>query len=150
KNHIVASVEHKDAHEAQREIREINTGIMTVSAAQLKKWLPQLSNRNNQKEFYLTDIVALAVADKQPVVGITAGCPEEVQGINDRCELIKLERYYQQMAANKLALSGVTIADPSRLDIRGDDIEIAEDVTIDVNVILSGKIRIGKNTHIGP
>ncbi len=146
---IIRIVEHKDANKQQLAIREINTGILTASVSHLKSWLPRLGNMNQQKEYYLTDIIALAVSDGISVGGILAHCPEEVQGVNDRWELTKLERYYQQTMAKKLALAGVTFADPNRLDVRGDDVQVGHDVFIDANVILEGKIRIGNDTRIG-
>lgn len=147
---IVGIVEHKDATLAQLKICEINTGIMTATAQHLKNWLPQLKNSNCQKEYYLTDIVALAAADGHPVGGIMTRCSEEVKGVNDRWELVNLERHFQRTMAKKLALAGATIIDPNRFDMRGDNVHVAHDVTIDVNVVLEGKIRIGKNSTIGP
>lgn len=147
---IINIVEHKDADKTQLKIREINTGIMTASAEHFKKWLPHLKSNNRQKEFYLTDIVALAVEDGINIHSVTAPCVEEVQGINDRWELARLERYHQKNRAKQLALAGATIMDPTRLDIRGEDIEVAQDVLLDVNVVMAGKIRIGKNSQIGP
>ncbi|WP_260511899.1 bifunctional UDP-N-acetylglucosamine diphosphorylase/glucosamine-1-phosphate N-acetyltransferase GlmU [Coxiella burnetii] len=147
---ILSIVEHKDAEEHQLKIREINTGIMTTTAMNLKKWLPQLNNNNCQKEYYLTDTVALAVAEGCPVGGVAAKCCEEVQGVNDRWELTKLERYYQRLMAKKLSLAGVTIIDPERFDARGENIEIAPDVVIDVNVILEGNVQLDRNVRIGP
>ncbi len=147
---IIRIVEHKDATPAQLKIREINTGIMVAQAKHLKNWLPKLKNSNRQKEYYLTDAVAQAVADGLPVGGVMAHCSQEVQGVNDRWELANLERYFQRTMAKKLALAGATIIDPNRLDVRGDDVHVAHDVTIDVNVVLEGKIKIGKNSKIGP
>ena len=147
---IIRIVEHKDATTKQLKIHEVNTGIMTTQGRHLKTWLPQLKNTNGQKEYYLTDIVALAVAEDFPVGGVLAHCPEEVQGVNDRWELAMLERYYQRTMAKRLALAGATIVDPNRMDIRGDDVHVSHDVIIDVNVVLEGKIRIGKNTYIWP
>lgn len=146
---ITAIVEHRDATEAQRAIKEINTGIMTAPVTQLKKWLPQLRNQNQQQEFYLTDIIALAAAEGLSVCGAQAHSNEETRGVNDRTELAALERYYQHQTANALMRQGVTIADPGRIDIRG-DVSIAPDVFLDVNVILEGRVVIGKNSHIGP
>lgn len=146
---IVRIVEHKDATPKQLKIREINTGIMTTQGRHLKKWLPKLKNNNRQKEYYLTDIVSLAVAEDFPVGGVLVHHPEEVQGVNDRWELALLERYYQRQIAKRLALAGATIVDLDRLDVRGDDTHVGHDVIIDVNVILEGKIRIGKNSRIG-
>lgn len=147
---IIDIVEHEDANRQQLKICEINTGIMTTSSANLKRWLPRLGNNNQQKEYYLTDIVAMAVAEGCHVGGVIVHCFEEVQGINNRWDLIKLERYFQQSMAKKLALAGATIMDPNRIDIRGDNVHVSHDVIIDVNVILEGKIRLGRNVRIGP
>lgn len=146
---IIAIVEHKDASPDQRKIKEINTGIINVPASHLKNWLPRLTKNNKQGEYYLTDIVAIAVADGYPVGGVLANCSEEVQGVNDRWQLATLERYYQLTQAKRLAYSGVTIRDPFRIYVRG-KVEIERDVILDVNVILEGKVSIGKNTTIGP
>lgn len=145
---ILAIVEHKDASQRQRAIKEINTGILTTSAAHLKDWLPRVKNKNTQSEFYLTDIVALAVHDGNPVGGVLAHCHEEVQGVNDRWEQANLERYYQRAQAKKLAYSGVCIRDPERLDIRG-YAKVGRDVVLDVNVVLEGNVEIGNGCHIG-
>jgi len=147
---IIGIVEHKDSTSAQLKIREINTGIMIAQARHLKNWLPKLKNLNRQKEYYLTDVVAMAVGDGHPVGGIMAHCWEEVQGVNDRWELANLERYYQRTMAKKLALAGATLIDFNRLDVRGDDVQVGHDVIIDVNVVLEGKVKIGKNSKIGP
>jgi bifunctional UDP-N-acetylglucosamine pyrophosphorylase / glucosamine-1-phosphate N-acetyltransferase len=148
-NDIVAIVEQKDATPTQQAIQEINTGIMSAPCDALKTWLPQLKNQNAQSEFYLTDIVALAVQDQVKVVGSFASCHHEVSGVNDRNELIQLERYYQQQQAQDLLLQGVTILDPQRFDVRG-DVQIAKDVTIDINVILEGNVVIDEGASIGP
>lgn len=147
---IISIVEHKDANDQQRKICEINTGIMSASVKSLKNWLPCLTNNNCQKEYYLTDMVALAVANGCLVKSIRPSFHEEVQGVNDRWELIHLERYYQCLMAQKLALSGATIADPNRIDIRGENIQVSRDVFIDVNAVLEGKIQLGANVKIGP
>lgn len=148
-SNIIAIVEHKDASEAQRRIKEINTGIITANAKDLKKWLPKLKNNNKQNEYYLTDIVGLAVGEGLSVGGVKAASRQEVQGVNDRWELARLERYYQLSKAQEIAYSGVTIMDPNRLDIRG-NVKIGKDVTLDVNVILEGDVEIGSNVVIGP
>ena len=145
---ITAIVEHRDASEQQRAIREINTGIMTAPARALKKWLPQLKNANRQGEYYLTDIIALAAATSVPVYGARSACNEETRGVNDRAELAALERFYQQRTALTLMRQGVTLADPARLDVRG-KISIAADVFLDINVILEGKVVIGSHSRIG-
>ena len=146
---IIAIIEHKDATPAQRKIREINTGILTTSAKHLKNWLPKLKNENKQGEYYLTDIVELAVDNGHPVGGVMAHCREEVQGVNDRWEQAHLERYFQETQAKLLAYSGVTIRDPSRLDVRG-QVKIGKDVTLDINVVMEGNVEIGNGCFIGP
>jgi len=146
---IIAIVEHRDASEQQLAIKEINTGIITTSARFLKSWLPELKNNNNQQEYYLTDIVAMAVKSGHPVGGIMASCREEVFGVNDRWQLATLERYYQHTLAEELAYAGVTIMDPRRLDIRG-KVETGKDVIIDINVVLEGNVSIGSHCKIGP
>ena len=149
KGNVVAIVEHKDADEKQRKIKEINSGILTASAKQLKTYLPQLTNNNTQKEYYLTDIIALVNADGCPIVDVIAHSPEEVFGVNDRQQLAQLERYYQYQAALQLMMQGVTLADPKRFDLRG-ELDSAKDVVIDINVIIEGKVTIGTKTVIGP
>lgn len=148
-NQVISIVEEKDATETQRKIKEINTGIFLVNAKDLHRWLPQLQNHNAQGEYYLTDIISLAVKEKMPITTVNAESPEEVQGINDRAQLVALERYHQQKMAKQFLLAGVTIIDPQRFDLRG-ELTAAEDVTIDINVILEGKVSIGKNSVIGP
>lgn len=147
--HIIAIVEQRDANEQQQAIQEINTGIITAPARYLKKWLPQLKNANRQKEYYLTDIIASAVAEGLAVHGARATCNEEIRGVNDRVELAALERFYQRRTAATLMRQGVTLADPNRLDVRG-DVVIASDVFLDINVVLEGRVVIGKNSRIGP
>jgi len=149
KNTIISIVEEKDANTKQRAITEINTGIYLVSASHLQKWLPQITNHNAQQEFYLTDLIALAVNEKIPVHSAQPDEYEEILGINDRLQLACLERFYQERFAKKLMLQGVTLLDPHRFDARG-DISIAQDVVIDVNVILEGNVKIGKHCVIGP
>jgi bifunctional UDP-N-acetylglucosamine pyrophosphorylase/glucosamine-1-phosphate N-acetyltransferase len=146
---VVQIVEQRDANEAQRNIKEINTGILTAPASYLKKWLPNLTNQNQQQEYYLTDIVAMAVTEGVPVRAHRAICAEETRGINDRAELAAAERFYQRRLAERYMRQGVTIADPSRIDIRG-EASIAADVFLDINVILEGRVVIGKNSRIGP
>lgn len=146
---IISIVEHKDATENQLKIHEVNTGIIMTSAKHLKTWLPKLKNANKQNEYYLTDIVALAVEEGVSVGGVYAHRREEMQGVNDRWQLANLERYYQYDLARALTLQGVTVMDPTRLDIRG-DVDIAIDVTLDVNVILEGRVKIGAHSVIGP
>lgn len=146
---VTAIVEHKDANEKERAIKEINTGILTAPAKELKKWLPKLKNKNAQGEYYLTDLIGLVANAGFPVGGVLAQCHEEVKGVNDRWQLAELERYFQYETARALTLKGVTIVDPKRFEARAASLEIAQDVELDINVILEGKIKIGFNTRIG-
>lgn len=146
---IVAIVEEKDASPEQRKIKEINTGILTTTAAHLKEWLPQLSNNNAQNEFYLTDIISIAVQEGFFVGGIKPKDAVEVRGINNLIELATLERHYQYQKACELMLEGVIIVDPYRIDIRG-DFSAAPGVCIDINVVIEGKVTIASNSVIGP
>ncbi|MBU2713580.1 bifunctional UDP-N-acetylglucosamine diphosphorylase/glucosamine-1-phosphate N-acetyltransferase GlmU [Zooshikella harenae] len=146
---ITAIVEHKDAAPEQLAIKEINTGIMAVKTEKLKQWLPKLSNDNAQGEYYLTDIVAMAVADGMTVNGVHPSCEQEVQGVNNRVQLAELERWFQYEQAKQLMLAGATVADPNRLDVRG-DVSVGQDVFIDVNVVFEGAVTIGDNVVIGP
>ena len=146
---IVAIVEHKDANEQQLLIREVNTGICTTSAKNLKRWLPRLKNANAQGEYYLTDIVGLAGVDGVSVGGVLARSTQEVQGVNDRWQMAQLEHYYQSEMAKQLALSGVAIMDMHRTYVRG-DVDISQDVVLDVNVVMEGNVKLGKHTRIGP
>ncbi|WP_447511748.1 bifunctional UDP-N-acetylglucosamine diphosphorylase/glucosamine-1-phosphate N-acetyltransferase GlmU [Acinetobacter geminorum] len=145
---IQAIVEHKDATEAQRQIQEINTGIYCVSNAKLHEWLPKLSNENAQGEYYLTDIVAMAVADGLEIASIQPELAFEVEGVNDRLQLAALEREFQQQQAKELMQQGVTFADPARFDLRG-FVKVGHDVRIDVNVIIEGDCELGDFVEIG-
>lgn len=145
---LTGIVEHKDASQAMLAIREVNTGILLAPAGKLGGWLARLENSNSQGEFYLTDIVAMAVEDGIAVEALKTTNPLEVSGVNDRLQLAALERYYQRMNAEELMQQGVTLRDPARLDIRG-EISCGQDVIIDVNVILEGKVSIGNNVRIG-
>ena len=146
---ILGIVEEKDATEPQRTIKEIYAGILATSAANLLSWLPNLSNANAQQEYYLTEIVDFAVKDGCAIQGVFATAPEEIQGVNTRSQLIQLERYYQQQQAERLLNAGVTVLDPARFDLRGELI-VGQDVVIDVNVIIEGKVVIGNGCYIGP
>lgn len=145
---IQAIVEHKDATEAQRQIQEINTGIYCVSNAKLHEWLPRLSNNNAQGEYYLTDIVAMAVADGLEIASIQPELAYEVEGVNDRIQLAALEREFQAQQALELMRQGVTFNDPKRFDLRG-SLKVGQDVRIDVNVIIEGDCELGDNVEIG-
>lgn len=145
---IQAIVEHKDATDAQRQIQEINTGIYCVSNAKLHEWLPKLSNENAQGEYYLTDIVAMAVADGLEIASIQPELAFEVEGVNDRLQLAALERDFQQQQAKELMQQGVTFADAARFDLRG-SVKVGHDVRIDVNVIIEGDCELGDFVEIG-
>lgn len=145
---IVGIVEQKDASETEKAIREINTGIMVVSTPQLKKWLSTLSNNNAQKEYYLTDIVARAVADGVPVVSTRPSAIWETLGVNSKVQLAELERIHQRNVANALLEHGVTLADPARIDVRG-TLSCGRDVSIDVNCVFEGKVELEDGVVIG-
>lgn len=147
--HIVAIVEEKDASPEQRHITEINTGIMAFNTRLLKSWLTGLDTGNAQGEYYLTDTVAIATAEGNEVVALQTQDKDEVQGVNNRLQLAELERAWQLRHARTLALQGVTIMDPARLDIRG-SLQVGRDVVIDVNVIFEGNNKLGNNVRIGP
>lgn len=145
---IQAIVEHKDASEEQRQIKEINTGIYAVSNAKLHEWLPNLSNDNAQGEYYLTDIVAMALADGMQVASVEPEQAFEVEGVNDRVQLAALERQFQAYQAKQLMQQGVHLIDPSRFDLRG-NLTVGQDVRIDINVIIEGDCELGDNVEIG-
>jgi bifunctional UDP-N-acetylglucosamine pyrophosphorylase/glucosamine-1-phosphate N-acetyltransferase len=146
---IIGVIEEKDATHDERKITEINPGIYLASGAQLRQWLPQLKNKNAQTEYYLTDMIALSVQNQIPIHAVQPHAREEILGVNDRIQLAQLERIYQRQQAEKWMLRGVTICDPSRLDIRG-EVQIGRDVVLDVNVILEGRVVIGDGCKIGP
>lgn len=146
---VQAIVEHKDASEAQRAIREGNTGILAVPGKRLADWLGRLSNSNAQGEYYLTDVIAMAVADGLIVATERAADEMEVLGANDRIQLAQLECHYQQCIARRLMTQGVTLRDPHRFDVRG-EVTVGRDVTIDINVILEGRVVIEDDVQIGP
>ncbi|MCU7937149.1 MAG: bifunctional UDP-N-acetylglucosamine diphosphorylase/glucosamine-1-phosphate N-acetyltransferase GlmU [Candidatus Thiodiazotropha sp. (ex Dulcina madagascariensis)] len=142
-------VEQKDASERELEISEINTGIMAVNRARLEGWLSRVDNNNAQKEYYLTDIIALAVADGVNIQAVHPNAEEEVMGVNDRKQLAHLERYYQRRQADLLMQSGATLTDPARVDIRG-RLTTGRDVFIDCNVIVEGEVSLADGVSIGP
>lgn len=146
---VQAIVEDKDANPEQLKICEGNTGILVAPRTQLIDWLGRLSNSNAQGEYYLTDIIAMAVADGLQVATETASDAMEVQGANDRGQLSELERHYQQRTARRLMAQGVTLLDPARFDVRG-EVSVGRDVLIDINVILEGQVEIADNVSIGP
>lgn len=145
---IQAIVEHKDANDEQRKIKEFNTGIYCVSNAKLHQWLPQLSNQNAQGEYYLTDIIAMAITDGLEVASVEPTLAFEVEGVNDRIQLAALEREFQQDQAKKLMQQGVHLIDPARFDLRG-NLTVGQDVRIDINVIIEGDCEFGDHVEIG-
>jgi bifunctional UDP-N-acetylglucosamine pyrophosphorylase/glucosamine-1-phosphate N-acetyltransferase len=146
---VTAIVEHKDASESQKAIREGNTGILAVPGKRLADWLGRLSNNNAQGEYYLTDVIAMAVNDGLTVATAQPLDAMEVQGANDRKQLADLERHHQLREARRLMALGVTLRDPSRFDVRG-EVTVGRDVMIDINVILEGRVVIEDDVSIGP
>ncbi|MEH6639863.1 MAG: bifunctional UDP-N-acetylglucosamine diphosphorylase/glucosamine-1-phosphate N-acetyltransferase GlmU [Porticoccaceae bacterium] len=146
---VIGIVEQKDASVDQLAIAEINTGIMAMPVTRLKEWLPQLSNDNAQGEYYLTDIVALAAQQKMVIETLHPESIEEVEGVNNRSQLARLERYYQARQAETLMEAGVALADPARFDCRG-SITAGRDVFIDINCVFAGEVALGDGVSIGP
>ena len=148
-DNIIAIVEEKDATIEQQSICEVNAGFIVISAEILNQWIDFLKNKNKQNEYYLTDMVEIAVKNNIRVSTILAESAIEVQGVNTRSQLSEAERYYQIMQAHHLMDKGVGIADPSRFDLRG-SLEIGLDNEIDVNVVMEGKLKLGDNNTIAP
>jgi bifunctional UDP-N-acetylglucosamine pyrophosphorylase / glucosamine-1-phosphate N-acetyltransferase len=152
KNQVQAIVEHKDATEAQRQIKEVNTGFLACPSAWLAGWLPKLNNTNAQGEYYLTDILAMAVAEGRAVETLSPAAEWEVTGINSKDQLALLERTYQLEIAKRLMTDGTSLADPARIDVRGTltcGNGTISDVAIDVNCIFEGKVHLAPNVKIG-
>ncbi|WMQ74777.1 MAG: Bifunctional protein GlmU [Sodalis sp.] len=145
---VVGIVEQKDANEQQRQIKEINTGILVVGGGDLKRWLGQLTNHNVQSEFYLTDIIAMAWHEGRKINAVQPSRHSEVEGVNNRLQLARLERLFQQEQAERLLLAGVMLSDPMRFDLRG-ELCHGQDVFIDTNVILEGRVTLGNRVIIG-
>lgn len=146
---IVKIIEEKDATDTEKAILEVNPGIYLAKARLFKSWLPQISNKNAQQEYYLTDIIGLAVSSQVPIYNIEPKDQEEILGVNDRVQLANLERYYQRQQAELLMRQGITLYDPSRIDVRG-ELTVGKDTLIDINVIFEGTVKIGKHCVIGP
>ncbi|MDX1514795.1 MAG: NTP transferase domain-containing protein, partial [Gammaproteobacteria bacterium] len=136
---VLGIVEEKDASDDERSIKEINTGILAAPASALRRWVEALDNRNAQGEYYLTDVIAMAVGEGIEIRTVSPTTPEETLGANDRIELSRLERAYQRREAEALMRAGVSLDDPARLDVRG-QVSAGRDVRIDVNVILEGDV----------
>jgi len=145
---VMGIVEEKDANSRQRALREINTGIVVAPTKKLKSWLAKLQNNNAQKEYYLTDIVALATKERVPVTAIQADTAWEALGVNSRAQLAELERVYQRKLAASLLEQGVALADPSRCDVRG-SLACGRDVAIDVNCVFEGEVKVGDGVSVG-
>jgi bifunctional UDP-N-acetylglucosamine pyrophosphorylase/glucosamine-1-phosphate N-acetyltransferase len=145
---VTRIVEEKDADDAERTIHEINTGILVAPSAALARWLPGLGNRNAQGEYYLTDIVALAVAEGMPVTTAHPDAVWETEGINSKAQLAALERVHQRNVAEILMESGVTLADPARIDVRG-NLVCGSDVSIDVNCVFEGNVKVDAGATVG-
>lgn len=146
---VIGIVEEKDCSADQRAITEINSGIMCARSTELKRWLDGVNNNNAQGEYYLTDIVEIAVQAGNPIAALQPANSAEVEGINSRQQLAQVERIYQSQRAAQLMNAGVTIIDPHRIDIRG-NVEIGQDTVLDINTVIVGPSKIGKNVTIGP
>ena len=142
-------VEHKDATDSERRIDEVNTGLLAAPCARLRKWLAALGNDNAQGEYYLTDVIGMAAGEGLRVEGVIADDPAEVHGINDRRQLAEAEKILRRRNADRLLRDGVTLVDPERIDVRG-SLQCGQDVTIDVNVVFHGDVRLGDRVVIGP
>ena len=146
---IQAIVEYRDATASQRAISEINSGILAAPTSMLRAWLKSLNTDNSQGEYYLTDVIAMAVADQVPVTGIVADDEAEVLGVNDRAQLAQAERIFQRRVTQELMRAGVTFADPDRVDIRG-SLTCGTDCFIDVNTVFVGDVTLANNVVVGP
>lgn len=149
KGSVCAIVEHKDASEAELRINEVNTGIICAPTARIKAWVAKLNNDNQQNEYYLTDITALAVEEDLEVLSTAPHLDWEAQGVNDQLQLSLLERNWQRHLAQQLLISGVVISDPERIDIRG-TLNVEKDVRIDVGCVFEGQVVLREGVHIGP
>ena len=142
-------VEQKDASDDEAAVSEINSGVFVIPAKPLKGWLDQLRPQNAQGEYYLTDIVGLAVSDGVPVTAVIADDTDEIMGINDRVQLARAECAFQHRTAEALMRAGARLADPARIDVRG-TVTVGRDVFIDVNAVLTGDVVLGDRVHVGP
>lgn len=145
---ITRNVEQKDATTDELSVCEINTGFLVADRARLRDWLARITNDNAQGEYYLTDVIALAVGDGHKVASAQAGTIEEVSGINDRVQLAALERFYQRTVAESLMRAGVSLADPNRIDVRG-SLTAGQDVFIDINLVVDGTVQLGSRVSVG-
>jgi bifunctional UDP-N-acetylglucosamine pyrophosphorylase/glucosamine-1-phosphate N-acetyltransferase len=145
---VTRIVEQRDCDAKERKIRECNTGVLAANAKWLKRWLARLKPANTQREYYLTDIIAMAVKDKIKVAPLIAPTEIEVQGVNDKVQLAALEAEYRHERAQALMLAGVTVIDPKRIDVRG-AVACGRDVVLDVNVVLEGPVQLGSGVRVG-
>ena len=146
---VARIVEHKDASAAERAVCEVNAGFYALTGKRLAQWLGRITNRNAQQEYYLTDIVGLAVAEDMPVIGVQAEDPWEIAGVNSKHELAALERVVQAREAQRLLEQGVTLLDPARIDVRG-SLRCGRDVSIDVGCVFEGQVSLGDGVRVGP
>lgn len=146
---VVRIVEHKDASETERAVREVNTGMLVAPVTRLRDWLGRIDNQNVQGEYYLTDIIGLAVADGVEVVAVQPDAVWETLGVNNKCQLAALERIHQRNIADRLLDDGVTLIDPARIDVRGELI-CGRDVEIDVGCVFEGRVQLADGVRIGP
>jgi bifunctional UDP-N-acetylglucosamine pyrophosphorylase/glucosamine-1-phosphate N-acetyltransferase len=146
---VSAIIEHKDATPEQLQIREVNSGLMAAAAGPLREWLLGLGRNNTQREYFLTDVVASAVQENTRVDAILAANPIEVAGVNDKIQLAQVEAGHRRERAEELMLAGATLADPTRIDIRG-DVHVGRDVFIDVNTVFIGKVQLAAGVKVGP
>src|SRR5882757_7163400 len=149
RNLVQKVVEQKDASKKELTIQECNTGVVAAPARLLKKWLKKLKNNNSQGEYYLTDVIAMAVADQATVNPLVAPNNVEVLGVNDKAQLAEVEGAYRRRVARELMIAGVTVADPARLDVRG-TVTHGSDVFLDINVVLEGSVKLGNRVRVGP
>ena len=146
---VCAIIEHKDAAPEQLQIREVNSGLMAAAAGPLREWLLGLGRNNTQREYFLTDVVASAVQANTRVDAVLAVNPTEVAGVNDKIQLAQVEAGHRRERAEELMLAGATLADPTRIDIRG-DVQVGRDVFIDVNTVFIGKVQLAAGVKVGP
>jgi len=149
KGRVDAIVEHRDCDDAQRQVRLVNTGVISARAGALREWLARLRSDNAQGEYYLTDVFAMAAAAQAPAHVALVHEAVETEGANDALQLAALERAFQRRAAQRLMKQGVRLADPARFDLRG-DVQAGRDVEIDANVVLEGRVELGDGVRIGP
>ena len=145
---VLRIVEERDADDDERKLTEVNTGILMAPTAKLKRWLKALSNENAQREYYLTDVIAHAVAEHCRVVAVECADPDETRGVNSKEQLATIERIAQRRIASELMERGATLADPARIDVRG-NVNVGTDVSIDVGCVFEGQVDLAEGVRIG-